>query len=72
MATYRSGNVQRATPNTIKSMKRSAAKRCCPKCGRKSAVRSELQGWGDQIVIVRWCRWKFEAPPLCSYEEVCR
>jgi hypothetical protein len=38
MATRLDGNVRKATANTVTAMKRSAASRQCPECGRKSAL----------------------------------
>jgi hypothetical protein len=76
MATYLDGNVRRATRNTVLSMRRSAANRQCPKCGRKSALRSMTDDWGDEIVRIVWCRWrevkKDGLYPYCDYEKVRR
>jgi ribosomal protein S27AE len=61
MATYRDGNVHRATPNTVTAMKRSAERRQCPKCGRKSA----LVRFSDEWAFGSCCRWSD-----CNYENV--
>lgn len=61
MATYQDGNVRRATPNTVTSMKRSAENRRCPACGRKSA----LKRVPDEMGSVTYCRWDG-----CRYERV--
>jgi hypothetical protein len=57
MATYLSGNVRKATANTVKAMQRSAAARQCPKCERKSA----LKRFSDDLMYGTACRW-------CGYE----
>lgn len=61
MATYQDGNVRRATPNTVKAMKRSAESRKCPKCGRKSAL-TFVQ---DELLYGSVCRWN-----QCGYERL--
>lgn len=63
MATYRDGNVHKATPNTVTAMKRSAESRQCPKCGRKSA----LIRYSDDFMYGVTCRWKIEGK--CDYEK---
>lgn len=69
MATRLDGNVRKATANTVTSMARSADRRQCPECGRKSALVSDRQDWGDRIVIVTACRWKWQPTKTpCSYE----
>lgn len=54
VATYLSGNVQRATANSRQAAARSAANRQCPACKRKSAmVRfSDAEAFGEGC---RWC-----------------
>lgn len=64
MATYLSGNVRRATDNTLKAMRRSAEHRQCPLCGRKSAVKF----YSDDYQVGHYCRWKLEGK--CTYDEV--
>lgn len=49
MATYNDGNVRKATANTVTAMRRSAERRQCPECGRKSAMVRTDDG--------RFCRW---------------
>lgn len=61
MATFLDGNVRRATANTVTAMKRSAERRKCPKCGRKSALVRVSEDWGRGSV----CRWKAEGK--CDY-----
>lgn len=53
MATYQDGGRRRATPNSVTAAKRSAEKRRCPKCERKSALVfiSEETRFGSA------CRW---------------
>lgn len=53
MATYKDGNVHRATPNTVTAARRSAENRRCPKCGRKSA----LVHLSEPTQFGRACRW---------------
>ena len=53
MATYLDGAVRKATPNTVKAMRRSAESRECPECGRKSA----MQFHSDDFGFGRTCRW---------------
>jgi hypothetical protein len=55
MATYLSGGVRKATPNTVTAMRRSAENRRCPACQRKSALVfvSDAFGFGH---ICRWCK----------------
>lgn len=54
MATYRDGNVRKATPNSRSAARRSAENRRCPKCKRKSAMVhfSNEDDFGSQC---RWC-----------------
>jgi ribosomal protein S27AE len=59
MATFLSGNVRKATANTVTAMTRSAASRQCPKCGRKSALKFHT----DDAMYGRYCRWQD-----CGYE----
>lgn len=59
MATYRDGNVRKATPNTITAMQRSATGRQCPKCRRKSAVKRHE----DELGSGSYCRYED-----CDYE----
>ena len=59
MATYLSGNVRKATANTVKAMERSAGARQCPKCDRKSA----LKRVSDELMYGTACRW-------CDYESI--
>jgi ribosomal protein S27AE len=54
MATTQSGGVGKATTNTVKAMSRSAEKRQCPKCGRKSA----LKHYSDEDSYGTYCRWE--------------
>lgn len=54
MATYLSGNVRKATQNTVTSMKRSADRRKCPTCERKSALVREVTD-GAVVTACRWC-----------------
>lgn len=61
MATFQSGGVRKATTNTVKAMTRSASKRQCPKCGRKSA----LVSYADDLMFGRACRWDD-----CGYESM--
>ena len=57
MATFQDGNRRKATANTVTAMKRSAERRQCPKCERKSAiVRFDT---GERAC--RWCDF-YEAP----------
>lgn len=53
MAIYNDGGVRKATPNSRTAARRSALKRQCPKCGRKSALVhiSEPEFFGPA------CRW---------------
>lgn len=60
MATRLDGNVRKATANTVTSMRRSAANRQCPKCGRKSAL---VRMPGQDIISA--CRWADRG--LCDY-----
>lgn len=53
MATYQSGNVRKATPNTVTAMVRSAESRRCPKCRRKSALKFH----SDDTCFGHYCRW---------------
>lgn len=62
MATYRDGNVRKATPNSVTAAKRSAKNRQCPECSRKSA----LVRFSDDVGFGVTCRWKAEGK--CSYE----
>lgn len=59
MATYQDGGVRRATANTVTAMRRSAERRRCPKCGRKSA----LTFHSDEVMRGTYCRWGD-----CDYE----
>lgn len=59
MATYRDGNVRRATANTVTAMRRSAETRRCPKCGRGSALVRLVES--RQTV----CRWGIKGK--CDY-----
>lgn len=61
MATRQDGNVRKATANTVKAMERSADRRRCPKCGRKSALRH----YSDDLMFGSACRWED-----CSYESM--
>lgn len=61
MATYLDGNVRKATANTVAAQQRSAQRRQCPKCGRKSA----LVRFSDDEAFGRYCRWDD-----CDYEDV--
>lgn len=61
MATYLDGNRRRATPNTVTAMKRSAESRKCPECGRKSALRYDVE------LGASYCRWSLEVPSRCHY-----
>jgi len=54
MATYLDGNVRKATTNTVKAMRRSAANRRCPECGRKSALVRDAE------TRATYCRWSIE------------
>lgn len=54
MATYLDGNVRKATANTVKAMTRSAERRQCPKCGRKSALVRDTE------MRATYCRWSTE------------
>lgn len=54
MATYQSGGVRKATPNSVAAARRSAESRKCPKCGRKSA----LVFYSDEVMFGRTCRWQ--------------
>lgn len=51
MATYRDGNVRKATPNSVTAAKNSAERRRCPKCRRKSAVVHSAE------MRMTYCRW---------------
>lgn len=68
MATYQDGNKRTATANTVASMRRQAERRKCPSCGRKSAIVSWAEDWGNGPVFLRVCRWKEQG--LCDYEQV--
>lgn len=59
MATYLSGNVRKATPNTVAAMRRSAENRRCPNCDRKSAMGAEQHNDDDPWCTTRErvCRW---------------
>lgn len=59
MATFLSGSVRKATANSVTAARNSAAKRQCPKCGRKSA----LIRYSDELMFGTACRW-----PDCGYE----
>ena len=67
MATYLDGNVRKATANTVTAMKRSAATRRCPECGRKSALIR------DHEYRQTACRWSGEigkdGQRLCTYAQ---
>lgn len=65
MATRLDGNVRKATANTVTAMVNSARVRQCPKCGRKSALVRVSEDWG----YGSYCRWKYETPPRCDYED---
>ena len=54
MATYRDGNVRRATPNSVKAARRSAESRKCPQCQRKSAMKFHSDDFGFGSTC-RWC-----------------
>ena len=61
MATYLDGNVRKATANTVAAMRRSAERRRCPECDRKSALSryDEDDGFGW------YCRWDD-----CGYDRI--
>lgn len=61
MATFQNGSVRTATANSVKAAARSAASRQCPKCGRKSALRSH----SDDFCYGTACRWED-----CGYENL--
>lgn len=61
MATYLSGNVRRATANSVKAAQRSAENRRCPKCDRKSATRFVSDDFGFGTVC-RWCDYSTYRP----------
>lgn len=71
MATYRDGNVHRATPNTVAAMRRGAESRRCPNCNRKSAMGAEQRtddGW--MCTRERTCRWcGFSAGTVAIYAD---
>lgn len=51
MATYQSGNVRKATSNSVKAAERSAKSRQCPKCGRKSALKHYSGGDSVRVLV---------------------
>ncbi len=59
MATFQNGGRTQATANTVTAMKRSAERRQCPNCGRKSALVSDVE-WRQTV-----CRWGVEGK--CDY-----
>ncbi len=61
MARYLDGGRMKATPNTVKAMRRSAENRRCPKCGRGSA----LKHYSDEFSFGSYCRWDD-----CDYSRV--
>lgn len=68
MATYQDGNVRKATANTVTAMRRSAERRRCPECGRKSALVA-LDGGGTA------CRYNDRTlvkntTKLCTYVQL--
>lgn len=71
MATYRDGNVHRATPNTVAAMRRSAEARRCPHCDRKSAMGAEQRvDDGFMRTSERACRWcGYRAGTVVIYED---
>lgn len=68
MATFQDGGRKRATANTVSAMRRRAERRQCPECGRKSAIISERDDWGDRLVLISVCRWKDSG--LCGFTRV--
>jgi ribosomal protein S27AE len=61
MATFQSGNVRKATANSVTAAKNSAETRQCPKCGRKSA----LKWHADELMYGHACRYAD-----CGYENM--
>jgi len=61
MARYVSGGVSKATANTVAGMQRSAEKRRCPQCGRKSALKFH----SDDFSFGSYCRWED-----CNYKRL--
>lgn len=57
MATDKSSNTNKATPNTRAALARSAANRQCEQCERKAALVkfSEPDKFGSRC---RWCGWE--------------
>jgi ribosomal protein S27AE len=63
MARYLDGGRQKATPNTVAAMRRSAENRRCPACGRGSALKFHSDEWS----FGSYCRWED-----CSHSTVRR
>jgi hypothetical protein len=61
MATYLSASRRRATATTVAAMQRSAERRRCPSCGRRSAIVR------DPTNRMTYCRWAGERPARCDY-----
>lgn len=62
MATYVDGGRRKATANTVTAMRRSAERRTCTHCLRKSA----LTRYHGDYFSVDYCRWSREGK--CDYD----
>lgn len=57
MTTHKQAFSSRPTANNAAAQARSAERRQCPECGRKSAIVTEREHTGDELLIHRACRW---------------